>query len=168
MGESPEQFTNYWLSRFPLLLVHTWIVMQCVAHETVFSQYYPSKYRYPELDYSPHESDNSNDSNKEAVVESIEERADFMGKKNPRRQQKVSFYEYRNKHFGRQRESSAEENKMLGVGLYRNLSANDSVLKLCNDNISTKPKNRARRSPNIRHKPKKQAEEPLNWNVPDK
>lgn len=46
LGEIPEAFTSYWTSRFPLLLVHVYIAMQCVAHEITFQSYYDQTYRY--------------------------------------------------------------------------------------------------------------------------
>lgn len=137
--------------------------MQCVANETTFSQYYPSKYRYPAIDYSQYEIEKS-------LVEincgedNVEERADFMSKKSPRKQQKVSFYEQRNK---RRKESNIEDDKKHGVGLYRNLAVDRGVEVLNNEDGSTRH-NTKRRSPNIRHRPKRQTEEPLVWNVSDK
>ncbi|XP_019770362.2 serine/threonine-protein kinase/endoribonuclease IRE1 [Dendroctonus ponderosae] len=46
LGDIPEAFTSYWTSRFPLLLVHVYIAMQCVAHEVTFQSYYDKSYRY--------------------------------------------------------------------------------------------------------------------------
>lgn len=167
MGESSEEFTNYWLSRFPLLLVHTWLKMQCVANETAFLQYYPNNYHYPELNYADFEMLQSLDENIENDDLIAEERADFMSKKNPKKLQKVSFYEHRRHQGKRMRNFGGEddENKS-GLGLYRNLSA-DNVGN--GTEISTKDnlrvKNRVRKSPNIRHRPKKQVEEPLVWKM---
>ncbi|CAG9832376.1 unnamed protein product [Diabrotica balteata] len=47
LGRDSESFTTYWLSRFPLLLVHTWIVMQNVADEDHFIKFYHTSFRYP-------------------------------------------------------------------------------------------------------------------------
>lgn len=46
LGEIPGAFTSYWTKRFPLLLVHSWLTMQCVALETTFQHYYHKTYRY--------------------------------------------------------------------------------------------------------------------------
>lgn len=47
LGEIPDQFTCYWTSRFPFLLVHSWFSMQdCAATETTFKRYYHDFY-YP-------------------------------------------------------------------------------------------------------------------------
>lgn len=46
LGEDSVTFTNYWTSRFPLLLVHTWITIQCVAEEEKFKIYYHRTHRY--------------------------------------------------------------------------------------------------------------------------
>lgn len=46
LGEDSITFTNYWTDRFPLLLAHTWITMQCVADEEKFKSYYHKTHRY--------------------------------------------------------------------------------------------------------------------------
>lgn len=164
MGESPEEYTSYWLSRFPLLLVHTWLVMQCVANETTFSQYYPNKYRYAELDYSEYEIEEPS-MEFEGTEEEIVKDVDFMVKKSPKKQQRVSFYEQR-RNYGKRRE---EDEKKFAVGLYRNLVENNVVSE--GDNINTKEnlgvKNRRKSSYN-RHRSKKPVEEPMVWKVSEK
>ncbi|XP_043279722.1 serine/threonine-protein kinase/endoribonuclease IRE1 isoform X2 [Venturia canescens] len=40
LGEIPVAFTEYWLSRFPLLLSHTWCCMQKFRSEPTFREYY--------------------------------------------------------------------------------------------------------------------------------
>lgn len=60
LGEIPEDFVSYWTKRFPLLLIHAWIAMQCVKTEPVFSIYYDSDYDFPNLteeDYIKYEFD---------------------------------------------------------------------------------------------------------------
>ncbi|XP_029675812.1 serine/threonine-protein kinase/endoribonuclease IRE1 [Formica exsecta] len=44
LGEIPEQFTEYWLSRFPCLLCHVWCAMQSFRDESCMKQYYHSQY----------------------------------------------------------------------------------------------------------------------------
>ncbi|XP_060523248.1 serine/threonine-protein kinase/endoribonuclease IRE1 [Cylas formicarius] len=46
LGEIPDAFTRYWTGRFPLLLAHAWVSMQCVARENAFGNYYDPTYRY--------------------------------------------------------------------------------------------------------------------------
>lgn len=46
LGTIPDNFTTYWTERFPLLLVHTWISMQCVSNEPTFLQYYDIGHKY--------------------------------------------------------------------------------------------------------------------------
>ncbi|KAK6624059.1 hypothetical protein RUM44_010917 [Polyplax serrata] len=63
LGEVPEKFVSYWISRFPLLLLHTWVAMQCVKNEPVLCVYYDSNYNFTGLtkeDYDKYETD-SND-----------------------------------------------------------------------------------------------------------
>jgi len=47
LGSPAEQFTEYWVSRFPLLLPHSWSAMQCVRHEALFRGYYCGQYTFP-------------------------------------------------------------------------------------------------------------------------
>lgn len=46
-GSTPESFVNYWISRFPLLLLHSWTAMQYVRKEPIFLQYYSKEYTFP-------------------------------------------------------------------------------------------------------------------------
>ncbi|CAH1996027.1 unnamed protein product [Acanthoscelides obtectus] len=46
LGDDVASFTTYWTERFPLLLVHTWITMQCVADEENFKKFYHMTHRY--------------------------------------------------------------------------------------------------------------------------
>ena len=54
LGDIPDSFVVYWTSRFPLLLIHTWLTMQCIKYEPVFSCYYDKNYNFidlPKQDY---------------------------------------------------------------------------------------------------------------------
>lgn len=44
LGEIPEKFTDYWTHRFPQLLLHTWLSMQCIKSEPAFRRYYFKDY----------------------------------------------------------------------------------------------------------------------------
>ncbi|KAL7301231.1 hypothetical protein TKK_0006195 [Trichogramma kaykai] len=46
LGEIPTKFTDYWLSRFPYLLTHTWCAMQPFRHEPMFRNYYHELYAF--------------------------------------------------------------------------------------------------------------------------
>nr|CAD7443363.1 unnamed protein product [Timema bartmani] len=46
LGELPNKFVDYWTERFPLLLLHSWLAMQCIRSEPVFEQYYHSSYAF--------------------------------------------------------------------------------------------------------------------------
>ncbi|XP_034936103.1 serine/threonine-protein kinase/endoribonuclease ire-1 [Chelonus insularis] len=46
LGEIPEKFTEYWLSRFPHLLSHSWCVMQRFRREPAFRDYYHFDYEF--------------------------------------------------------------------------------------------------------------------------
>jgi hypothetical protein len=51
LGEIPDKFIDYWTQRFPLLLLHTWIRMQSVKNEPIFSQYYHKDYVFSQILY---------------------------------------------------------------------------------------------------------------------
>ncbi|XP_015185635.1 PREDICTED: serine/threonine-protein kinase/endoribonuclease IRE1 isoform X2 [Polistes dominula] len=46
LGEIPEKFTEYWLSRFPCLLCHIWIQMQKFRNEPTLKRYYHVQYNF--------------------------------------------------------------------------------------------------------------------------
>lgn len=46
LGHIPEQFTSYWLTRFPLLLPHSWLKFEAVRGEPVFQKYYPKEFSF--------------------------------------------------------------------------------------------------------------------------
>ncbi|XP_067128711.1 serine/threonine-protein kinase/endoribonuclease IRE1 [Centruroides vittatus] len=49
LGSIPDQFVNYFTSRFPRLLIHTYLAMQCCKGETVFQKYY-DKFCFPHVE----------------------------------------------------------------------------------------------------------------------
>lgn len=46
LGSIPEGFMLYWLTRFPRLLLHTWLQMQIYKHENIFSHYFDESYNF--------------------------------------------------------------------------------------------------------------------------
>ncbi|XP_011630520.1 serine/threonine-protein kinase/endoribonuclease IRE1 isoform X1 [Pogonomyrmex barbatus] len=46
LGEIPNKFTEYWLSRFPCLLCHVWCAMQSFRDESSLKQYYHPHYTF--------------------------------------------------------------------------------------------------------------------------
>lgn len=51
LGEIPDKFVEYWLSRFPYLLSHAWCALQDFRKEATFKNYYDNSYRFSfELD----------------------------------------------------------------------------------------------------------------------
>ncbi|XP_057319293.1 serine/threonine-protein kinase/endoribonuclease IRE1 [Microplitis mediator] len=46
LGEIPVKFTEYWLSRFPHLLSHSWCVMQKFRNEPTLQDYYHNDYEF--------------------------------------------------------------------------------------------------------------------------
>lgn len=46
LGEIPNEFTEYWLSRFPRLLCHAWCAMQNFRDESSLKQYYHPHYTF--------------------------------------------------------------------------------------------------------------------------
>lgn len=58
LGQLPDQFTEYWLSRFPQLLCHVWCAMQSFRDEFRVRNYYHAKYSFTYaqlLDFSNNE-----------------------------------------------------------------------------------------------------------------
>jgi len=49
LGSVPKQFLEYFTSRFPLLLIHTWLAMRCVREEPGLHEYYDSSYLFPQV-----------------------------------------------------------------------------------------------------------------------
>ena len=45
-GKMPGEFADYWLTRFPLLVSHSYMAMQCVKYENNFMRYYHKDYDY--------------------------------------------------------------------------------------------------------------------------
>merc|ERR1719150_1608796 len=45
-GKMPAEFSDYWTGRFPRLLTHAYLAMQCVKYETNFGRYYCKDYDY--------------------------------------------------------------------------------------------------------------------------
>ena len=48
-GRFPDQFADYWLRKFPKLLIHSWVSMQCAKNEPILSKYYPTDYEFIEM-----------------------------------------------------------------------------------------------------------------------
>ncbi|XP_074099180.1 serine/threonine-protein kinase/endoribonuclease Ire1 isoform X1 [Cotesia typhae] len=46
LGEIPGKFTEYWLSRFPHLITHSWCVMQKFRNEPTLKDYYHTDYEF--------------------------------------------------------------------------------------------------------------------------
>lgn len=174
LGETPEEFKNYWLSRFPLLLVHTWLSMQCVSHETSFSHYYTPVYKFSLLDSSSEQLEMNvveelEDENLAVPVD--EENLKYFSSKSPK---KIRFNEKKMKRTHERNPVSAE-NKQENVGLYRNLkmSQENAETEVTDVNLkvsSTKDRfNKKSRSINWRHSAKvkqsKATEKPLTWAV---
>jgi len=51
-GDVPDTFLEYWTSKFPLLVYHTWTAMQCISNEITFVKYYTSCYKFPRTEFS--------------------------------------------------------------------------------------------------------------------
>lgn len=52
LGEIPLGFVQYWTDRFPLLLLHSWLALQCVKREPIFRTYYDPFYNFPRLPHA--------------------------------------------------------------------------------------------------------------------
>lgn len=45
-GRIPDQFVDYWTSRFPQLLIHSWTAMHCIKNEPTFIKYFDKDYDF--------------------------------------------------------------------------------------------------------------------------
>ena len=45
-GRLPDQFTDYWTSRFPKLLIHSWMSMHCIKNEPSLAKYFDKDYDF--------------------------------------------------------------------------------------------------------------------------
>jgi len=45
-GPMPNQFTHFWISRFPLLVNHVYNALQCIKYETNFAKFYHKDYDF--------------------------------------------------------------------------------------------------------------------------
>ena len=48
-GRFPDKFADYWLSKFPKLLIHSWLSMHCVKNEPTFLKHYHKDYEFIEV-----------------------------------------------------------------------------------------------------------------------
>ncbi|ODN01593.1 Serine/threonine-protein kinase/endoribonuclease IRE1 [Orchesella cincta] len=46
LGHIPNEFVNYWISRFPSLLPYTWVMFECLKQEHVFRGYFAPDYDF--------------------------------------------------------------------------------------------------------------------------
>lgn len=63
LGDPPDDFVNYFTSRFPQLLLHTYAAMECCQHERVFMPYYYTQWGVSHQYNSPAEISESRVSN---------------------------------------------------------------------------------------------------------
>lgn len=54
LGTVPDEFVTYFTSRFPLLLLHTYIAMESCKHEKLMKPYYHCDQRFPEKTTEPY------------------------------------------------------------------------------------------------------------------
>uniref|UniRef100_A0A8D8UKA2 non-specific serine/threonine protein kinase n=1 Tax=Cacopsylla melanoneura TaxID=428564 RepID=A0A8D8UKA2_9HEMI len=40
LGSVPNEFVTYWLTKYPALVQHTWVSMQCIRHEPCLAKYF--------------------------------------------------------------------------------------------------------------------------------
>ncbi len=45
-GRIPDQFADFWTSRFPKLLINSWLAMHCIKTEPTFVKYFDKDYDF--------------------------------------------------------------------------------------------------------------------------
>ncbi|MPC34737.1 hypothetical protein E2C01_028138 [Portunus trituberculatus] len=54
-GHIPDGYVDYWTSRFPRLLLHSWYAVQCIKTEIIFHKYYDETFNFgPEFSFENH------------------------------------------------------------------------------------------------------------------
>lgn len=53
-GRMPDQFTDYWTTRFPRLLIHSWMSLHCIKNEPGFIKYFDKDYDFVKVRSSQH------------------------------------------------------------------------------------------------------------------
>lgn len=155
LGEDSATFMNYWTERFPLLLAHTWITMQCVADEEKFKSYYHKTHRYSVKQFK-------NQMDQYLALNPIERRLSYTDAFKTLAEEVETFKEVRRrkpKYSPRteyQNLPDTSEKKVLikSAGLYRNHDSPENRRlpnrPNCNKTLPVK-------------KPKKKSDEPLVW-----
>ncbi|XP_066254713.1 serine/threonine-protein kinase/endoribonuclease IRE1-like [Euwallacea similis] len=172
LGEIPVAFTGYWTSRFPLLLVHTYFAMQCVASEATFQNYYDKSYRYS-LDKFLFQIENYTNLNP-VILPDDANLSHFEKKRTASFRDVYERYNSSSARNSPKREQKFEKLQENG-GLYRNLSqksvdlsditinVNDSAVK---GSFYIPPQKRESVALKLRtKKKKKKVDEPLTWNI---
>lgn len=161
LGETQEAFAHYWTSRFPLLLVHAYLTMQCVSHENTFHNYYPKSYKYSVSNFKRQAliylDQNPVILPDDANLDHFERKKEFYSENNE------NYRSYSARNSPRKRYSPAQE---ASGGLYRNL--NQKPVDVSEVNISFKENTDKRFYPMRRsNKKKKKVDEPLVWAIKD-
>lgn len=171
LGEIPDEFTRYWTNRFPLLLVHAYITMQCVSDELTFQVYYDGSFKYS-LDAFRNQVCKYVESN--PVIMPPDTNLDHFDK----RRTLTSTETYEKYKSSSARSSPRRLPKSLPEtgGLYRNLNQksvdlNDITINLkenCDkDSVYVPPQKRESVPLKLRARKKKKVDEPLKWNIKD-
>ena len=45
-GQIPDKFANYWTSKFPQLLIHSWYAMHAIKNEPTFVKYFDKEFDF--------------------------------------------------------------------------------------------------------------------------
>lgn len=172
LGEIPEAFTNYWTSRFPLLLVHSWITMQIVSREDTFKYYYYDNTHYSVEDFY----DQVREYMEENPVELPEDlNMDYFEKKKCDLEGESKGFYYSNRYGSpnkRQRnkitfadQKSPRKGEQQATGLYRNFRSSSVADPVDVSDVQLTYK---KSYPQKRfQKRKKPADEPLTWVIKD-
>ncbi|KAB0793431.1 hypothetical protein PPYR_13051 [Photinus pyralis] len=108
LGSIPDSFTSYWTSRFPLLLIHTWLSMQIVARETSFLSYYHLNHRFSLCNYKTKQAilyplycnDIDDEFNFASTASAYDESAEIF-KRSPKKVLNIRKYSYKQNSYNR-------------------------------------------------------------------
>ena len=170
LGDPPDSFAMYWLTRFPLLLLHTWYTVQSLSDEVLFRNYYPSSCQFQ------FQIEHLSVSTVPGVTVASKMSYDSPRKKASANRDFTRYAKYagfsgHSTNGGSVPRDAHRNLKVENVGLYRNLKYNNtnemSLPKLEKDvHIFNRKEGKVPRNKNLqRNKKVKASEEPLMWSV---
>jgi len=125
LGNIPNEFVNYWLFRFPLLLPHVWIKFERAKVDPIFQKYYSNTYNFcSEDEFDDDPDDEMNDDGSKQFLDPMQ--SDPEG--SPKKKLGKNFWRSRNQYkankWKKQQLQSPNSSRDKSPNLYRDKSPN--------------------------------------------